>query len=55
MNAPLWETRDIYHEKLSIQKFNYMITQVLKLFFSASDIIEAVRDRSRFYKLNATD
>ena len=26
-----------------------MITQVVKFFFTASDIMEAVRDRFRFY------
>ena len=39
----------LYHEKLFIHKFTDMITQVLKLFFSASDIMEAVRGRFCFY------
>ena len=33
----------LYHEKLLLQKFNDMITQVLKELFSASDIMEALR------------
>ena len=36
------KTCSLYHENLLLQKFNYMITQVLKYFFSASDIIQAV-------------
>ena len=41
-------TCSLYHENLLLQKFNDMITQVLKLFFSASDIMEAVRGRFCF-------
>ena len=41
------KTCSLYHENLLCQKFNDMITQVLKQFFSASDIMEAVR--GRFY------
>ena len=45
------KTFPLYHEKLFIQKFNDMITHVLILFFSASNIIEAVRGRFRFYDM----
>ena len=43
------KTCSLYHENLLLQKFNDMITQVLKQFFSASDIMEAVRGRFCFY------
>ena len=32
----------LYHENLLLQKLNDMITQVLKYFFSTSDIMEAI-------------
>ena len=47
------KTCSLYHENLLLQKFNDMYTQVLKYFFSASDIMEAVRGRFRFYGMNA--
>ena len=37
-------TCQLYHENLLLQKVNDMYTQVLTQFFSASDIMEAVRD-----------
>ena len=40
-------------KKLLKQKFNDVITQVLKEFFSASDFMEAVRGRFCFYNVNA--
>ena len=43
------KTCSLYHENLLIQKFNEMNTQVLKYFFSASDIMEAVRGHFCFY------
>ena len=45
------KTCSFYRENLLLQKFNYMYTQVPKYFFSASDIMEAVR--GRFYGMNA--
>ena len=45
------KTCSLYHENLLIQKFNEMYTQVPKYFFSASDIMEAVR--GRFNGMNA--
>ena len=42
----------LYHEKLFIQKFNDMITQVLNGYFSASDIMEAVRGHFLFYAMD---
>ena len=39
----------LYHENLLLQKINDMIIHVLKNFFSASDIMEAVRGRFCFY------
>ena len=47
------KTCSLYQENLLLQKFNDMYTQVLKYFFSASDIMEAVRGRFRFYGMNA--
>ena len=41
-------TCSLYHENLLLQKFNDMITQALKYFSSASDIMEAVRGHFRF-------
>ena len=56
----LWEfellklkTCSLYHENLLLQKLNDMYTQVLTYFFSASDIMEAVRGRFCFYGMNA--
>ena len=56
----LWEfaflkfkTCSFYHEKLFKQKFNDMITQVLNGFYSAYDIMEAVRGHFLFYTMNA--
>ena len=53
----LWEfvllsikTCSLYHEKLFIQKFKVISSQVLNNLFSASDIVEAVRGRFCFYK-----
>ena len=45
------KTFSLYHENLIIQNFNDMYTQGLTYFFSASDIMEAVR--GRFYGMNA--
>ena len=52
----LWEfglqklkTCSLYHENLFIQKVKVISTQVLNNFFSASDIMEAVRGRFHFY------
>ena len=44
------KTFSLYHENLLLQKFNDMYTQVLKYFFSASDIMEAVRGCSHCCK-----
>ena len=56
----LWEfellkfkTCSLYHEKLFIQKFKVISSQVLNKFLSASDIMEAVRGRFHFYGTNA--
>ena len=53
----LWEfvrlslrTCTFYHEKLFIQVVNDIRTQVFNNFFSASDIMEAVRGRLCFYR-----
>ena len=53
----LWEfvrlslkTCSFYHEKLFIQVVNDIRTQVFNNFFSASDIMEAVRGRLCFYR-----
>ena len=46
------KTCSLYHEKLLVQKFKVIISQVLDNFFSASDIMEAVRGRFRFYGMN---
>ena len=43
----------LYHENLLLQKFNDMYTQVLKYFFTASDIMEVIRGHFRFYGMNA--
>ena len=43
------KTCSLYHEKLFIQKFKDISSQVLNNFFSASDIMEAVRGRFGFY------
>ena len=55
----LWEfglqklkTCSLYHENLFIQKVKVISTQVLNNFFSASDIMEAVRGRLHFYGIN---
>ena len=55
----LWElglqklkTCSLYHENIFIQKVKVISTQVLNNFFSASDIMEAVRDRFHFYGIN---
>ena len=55
----LWEfglqklkTCSLYHENLFIQKVKVISTQVLNNFFSASDIMEAVRGRFHFYGIN---
>ena len=47
-------TCSLYHEKLFILKFKVISSQVLNNFFSASDIMEAVRGRFCFYGMNAT-
>ena len=39
------KTCTLYHEKLFIQKVNDISSQVFNNFFSASDIMEAVRGR----------
>ena len=36
------KTCSLYHENLLLQKFNDIITQVLKYFFSASDIMKPI-------------
>ena len=46
------KTCSLYHENLLLQKFND-IPGFIHNFFSASDIMEAVRDRFRFYGMNA--
>jgi hypothetical protein len=43
----------LYHENLFIQKFKVISSQVINNFFSASDIMEAVRGRFHFYGMNA--
>ena len=43
-----WTCR-LYHENLLLQKFDDMYAQVLTQFFSASNIMEAVRGRFLFY------
>ena len=55
----LWEfglqklkTCSLYHENLFIQKFKVISRQVLNNFFSASDIMEAVRGHFHFYGIN---
>ena len=35
------KTCTLYHENLLLQKFNDTVTQVLKIFYPASDILEA--------------
>ena len=47
------KTCSLYHEKLFIQKVQVISSQVLNNFFSASDIMEAVRGLFRFYGMNA--
>ena len=47
------KTQNLYHENLLLQKFNDKYTQVLTYFFSASDIMEAVRGCFIFYAMNA--
>ena len=42
----------LYHEKLFIQTFDDMITQILNRYFSASDIMEAVRGHFLFYVMD---
>ena len=44
------KTCSLYHEKLFIQKVNDISSQVFNNFFSASDIMEAVRGRFCFYR-----
>ena len=46
----LLKTCSLYHEKLFIQKVNDISSQVFNNFFSASDIIEAVRGCFFFYR-----
>ena len=46
----LLKTCSLYHEKLFIQKVNDISSQVFNNFFSASDIMEAVRGRFCFYR-----
>ena len=46
------KTCALYHEKLFIQKVNDISSQVFNNFFSASDIMEAVRGRFHFYGIN---
>ena len=43
-------TCSLYHEKLFLQEVNDISTQVFNNFFSASDIMEAVRGRLCFYR-----
>ena len=44
------KTCSLYHEKLFIQVVNDISTQVFNNFFSASDIMEAVRGHLCFYR-----
>ena len=44
------KTCSLYHEKLFIQKFKVIGSQVLNNFLSASDIMEAVRGHFCFYR-----
>ena len=44
------KTCSLYHEKLFIQVVNDISSQVFNNFFSASDIMEAVRGRLCFYR-----
>ena len=44
------KTCSFYHEKLFIQVVNDISSQVFNNFFSASDIMEAVRGRLCFYR-----
>ena len=46
----LLKTCSLYHEKLFIQDVNDISSQVFNNFFSASDIMEAVRGRLCFYR-----
>ena len=46
------QTCSLYHENLFIQKVKVISTQVLNNFFSASDIMEAVRGHFHFYGIN---
>ena len=46
------KTCSLYHDNLLLQKFNDMYTQVLTYFFSASDIMKAVKGRFHFYGMN---
>ena len=46
----LLKTCSLYHEKLFIQVVNDISSQVFNNFFSASDIMEAVRGRLCFYR-----
>ena len=46
------KTCSLYHEILFIQKVKVISTQVLNNFFSASDIMEAVRGHLYFYGIN---
>ena len=38
------KTWSFYHENLLLEKFNDMITQVLRYFFSVSDIMDIVKN-----------
>ena len=44
------KTCSLYYEKLFIQEVNDISIQVFNIFFSASDIMEAVRGRLCFYR-----
>ena len=46
----LLKTCSLYHEKLFIQDVNDISSQVFNNFFSASDIMEAVRGHLCFYR-----
>ena len=46
----LFKTCSLDHEKLFIKKVNDICSQVFNNFFSASDIMEAVRGRFCFYR-----
>ena len=51
--ASILKACQLYHENLLLQKINDMIIHVLKNFFSASDIKEAVRGHFRLCCMNA--